>query len=104
MRSVEDVLITSMAFEDTKEVIIAGVEEEVVVIVRVEKDGVVVVVAEGRVAGLASGIVVGFAALHVVFLSTSSYNSSLSGESEQLEDLAMSHTVDLLMSLLVASV
>jgi hypothetical protein len=92
-----------MAFEDTEEVIITGVKEEVIVIVGVEGDGVVAVV-EGRVAGLASGIVAGFAALHVVFLLTSSYNSSLSEESEQLEDQAISYTEDPLTSLLAASI
>jgi hypothetical protein len=78
VRGVKD---ASVADEGTEEVIIVGAEEEGMVdvgaeeegvVVGVEEEGMVVVVARGRVAELASGIVVGSAAPQAVFLSTSS--------------------------------
>jgi len=71
MRGVEDAIVASVTVEDTKEVIIVGVKEEGMVDVGAEEEGMVVVVAKDRVAELASGIVIGFAAPRAVFLSTS---------------------------------
>ena len=72
MRGVKDAIVASVAVEDTEEVIIVRVKEEGMVDVGAEEKGVVVVVAKDRVAELASGIVIGFAAPQAVFLSTSS--------------------------------
>jgi len=69
VKSVEGVIVTSVVARDTKEVVAVRADEGDPVIVMVEEDDMVIAVAEDTVAVMVSGLVVGFAVLHVMFVS-----------------------------------